>query len=60
VKAQLAMLAEALPGTPAEARQRAIASYAAMIGGLVLARAVDDPALSKELLAATVAHLEQA
>jgi TetR/AcrR family transcriptional repressor of nem operon len=60
VKAQLDMLAQALPGEPEEARRRAIASYAAMIGGLVLARAVDDPELSKELLAATVAQLEQA
>ncbi len=60
VAAQLAMLAKALPGEPDEARQRAIASYAMMIGGLVLARAVDDPELSKEMLAATVAQLGQA
>jgi TetR/AcrR family transcriptional repressor of nem operon len=60
IAAQLEMLAKALPGTPEEARQRAIASYAAMIGGLVLARSVDDPELSKELLAATVAQLKQA
>ncbi|HEY1148663.1 MAG TPA: TetR/AcrR family transcriptional regulator, partial [Pseudoduganella sp.] len=60
VAAQLDMLAKALPGEPGEARRRAIASYAAMIGGLVLARALDDPELSKEVLAATVAQLEQA
>jgi len=60
VKAQLALLAESLPGTPEERRRRAIASYAAMVGGLVMARAIDEPELSKELLAAVVAQLEQA
>jgi TetR/AcrR family transcriptional repressor of nem operon len=60
VKAQLALLADKLPGTPAEQRQRAMAGYAAMLGGLVLARAVSDPELSQELLKAVVAQLEQA
>jgi len=33
-------------------RKRAIATLAGMVGALTLARAVDDPALSKEILAA--------
>ena len=36
----------------AERRQRALATLSGMVGALVLARAVDDPALSDEFLAA--------
>jgi TetR/AcrR family transcriptional repressor of nem operon len=36
----------------AEARRQALATYAAMVGAMVLARAVDDNALSEEILAA--------
>jgi TetR/AcrR family transcriptional repressor of nem operon len=39
-------------GTPAARRRRAIATYAGMVGALTLARAVDDPALAREILAA--------
>ncbi|MGA7260866.1 MAG: helix-turn-helix domain-containing protein [Stellaceae bacterium] len=39
-------------GTAASRRNRAIATLAGIIGALVLARAVDDPALSDEILAA--------
>jgi TetR/AcrR family transcriptional regulator, transcriptional repressor for nem operon len=39
-------------GTQAERRKRAIATLAGMVGALTLARAVDEPALSKEILAA--------
>lgn len=39
-------------GTPAARRRRALATYAGMVGALTLARAVDDPALAKEILAA--------
>jgi TetR/AcrR family transcriptional repressor of nem operon len=39
-------------GTPASRRRRAIAAYAGMVGALTLARAVDDPALADEILAA--------
>jgi len=60
VKEQLALLAARLPGTPQAQRQRAMAAYAAMLGGLVMARAVNDPELSKELLEAVVSQLEQA
>ena len=38
-------------GTPASRRRRAIAAYAGMVGALMLARAVDDPALAEEILA---------
>jgi TetR/AcrR family transcriptional repressor of nem operon len=37
-------------GSEARRRKRAIATLAGMIGALTLARAVDDPALSKEIL----------
>lgn len=39
-------------GTPAARRQRALATYAGMVGALTLARAVDDPALAREILTA--------
>jgi TetR/AcrR family transcriptional regulator, transcriptional repressor for nem operon len=38
-------------GPAARRRRRAIATLAGMVGALTLARAVDDPALSKEILA---------
>ncbi|WP_020651747.1 TetR/AcrR family transcriptional regulator [Massilia niastensis] len=51
--AQIAVLAEAVgDGTPEDRRRRAITAYAAMIGGIVLARAIHDPAASEEILAA--------
>ncbi len=39
-------------GAAASRRKRAIATLAGMVGALTLARAVDDPILSKEILAA--------
>jgi TetR/AcrR family transcriptional repressor of nem operon len=39
-------------GTPAARRRRALATYAGMVGALTLARAVDDPALAREILTA--------
>jgi len=59
IRDQLGILAKALPGPVGRARKRAIATYAAIIGGLMLARAVDDRALSNEILAATAAQLTQ-
>lgn len=38
---------------PATLRRRAIGSWSAMVGAMIMARAVDDPALSAELLAET-------
>jgi len=47
-----------VPGrSKAMRRQRALASYASLVGGLVLARAVDDEALSNEILCAVAASL---
>lgn len=44
-------------GRKARRRERAIVAYAAMIGAQVLARAVDDEALSTEILQAVAAEL---
>jgi TetR/AcrR family transcriptional regulator, transcriptional repressor for nem operon len=43
--------------TPQERRQNAIAAVSAMVGGMVLARLVDDDRLSDEILAAARASL---
>ncbi len=52
VRGQLDRFTHLLGNGPAERRRkRAIATLAGMIGALTLARAVDDPALSKEILA---------
>ena len=49
-------LRQLLPGRSAAARRRkALATMAGMVGALVLARAVDDPALSDEVLHAVAA-----
>ena len=56
--AQIDSLAAAMPGLDAsEARRAAIGSWSAMVGALILARSVDDPKLSDELLAETRAWL---
>lgn len=57
--AQLEALARALPGDAAQRRRDAIATYAALVGGLVLSRSVGDAALSDEILAAVRSSLEQ-
>jgi TetR/AcrR family transcriptional repressor of nem operon len=52
VRAQLDRFTRLLrDGPAARRRERAIATLAGMVGALTLARAVDDPALSKEILA---------
>ena len=46
------------PGdTPEARRESAIAIFAELVGGLILARAVGDPDFSNEILAATSSHL---
>ena len=56
LRTQLDTLAAGQPsGTAAERRQAAIATYAAMLGAMVMARAVSDPALSDEILEAVKA-----
>jgi TetR/AcrR family transcriptional repressor of nem operon len=51
LRARIDILAELSPGdSPAARREKAIATWAGLIGALILARAVDDPALTGELL----------
>jgi TetR/AcrR family transcriptional repressor of nem operon len=50
-----------VPGrTRAVRRRKALASFSQMMGALVLSRAVDDPALSKEILLAAMVELSNA
>ncbi|MBB3773873.1 TetR/AcrR family transcriptional repressor of nem operon [Angulomicrobium tetraedrale] len=59
LRSQIARLEMALPlADPAGRRQAAIGSWAAMVGAVVLARAIDDPALSDEILEQTRAWIE--
>jgi TetR/AcrR family transcriptional repressor of nem operon len=58
-QAQIDALAQALPGAPEQARRDAIATYAAMVGGLLLSRSVADKQQSDEILAAVLSSLEQ-
>lgn len=51
-KGQIAVLEELVPGEDAAKRRQALAAYAAMVGAIVLARAVDDEAMSLEILEA--------
>lgn len=56
--AQIESLAQATPGTDADARRReAVGKMSAMVGALILARAIDDPDLSDEVLAETRAWI---
>ncbi|MYM67812.1 TetR family transcriptional regulator [Pseudoduganella sp. FT55W] len=51
--AQMAVLAQLMPGADdAEKRKQAIATYAAMVGAIVISRAVDNEELSMEVLQA--------
>lgn len=61
VRAAIKGLSAIAPGATAdERRTTAIASYATLVGALVLARMVDDEALSDEILAAARAGLRAA
>lgn len=57
VRGALDFIGGLLGGRKARRRERAIVAYAAMIGAQVLARAVDDEALSTEILQAVAAEL---
>jgi len=58
VRSALDMLTRLVPGKSKRAkRERALATYASMIGALVLARAVDDPELSEEVLQSVLASI---
>ncbi|AJE20034.1 TetR/AcrR family transcriptional regulator [Azotobacter chroococcum] len=57
----LDLLGSLLPGrSKAVRRRKALATFSAMVGAQVLARAVDDPALSEEILQAVLASIEGA
>lgn len=61
VRAAIASLADAAPGEGGgERRRAAIVAYASLVGALVLARIVDDPALSEEILAVAASALGSA
>ena len=61
LRSQIDRISEALPGVSAADRRRAaIGSWAAMVGAVILARAIDDPALSDEVLEQTRAWIDAA
>ncbi len=59
LRAQINRIANALPDRDAaDNRRAAIGSWAAMVGAVILARAVDDPELSDEVLEQTRAWID--
>ena len=60
VAARLGWIARLFGGSARVKRKRAIATLSGLVGALTLARAVDDPALSKEILVAARAAFGKA
>jgi TetR/AcrR family transcriptional regulator, transcriptional repressor for nem operon len=61
LRSQIERVGNALPDMdPADRRRAAIGTWAAMVGAVILARAVDDPALSDEVLEQTRAWINAA
>ena len=59
VRSAFDLLTNLVPGkSKAAKRQKAISSYATLVGAMVMARAVDDCALSQEILNAGLASIE--
>lgn len=59
LRSQIERIGRALPDVnQADRRRAAIGSWAAMVGAVILARAVDDPVLSDELLGETKAWID--
>jgi len=59
LRTQIALIEKALPNRgAADTRRAAIGSWAAMVGAVILARAVDDPELSDEVLEQTHAWID--
>ena len=59
VRSACDLLAKLIPGkSKAVRRQRAISTYATLVGAMVIARAVDDRALSQEILDAGLASVK--
>src|SRR5262249_18430358 len=60
VRAKIDLLKSVVPGRSAASRRdNAMATLAGLVGALMLSRAVDDPALSDEILEAAAAALER-
>lgn len=54
LQSQIHHISAALPGgSPADRCRNAIGSWAAMVGAVILARAIDDPVFSGEVLEQT-------
>ena len=59
LRSQVDRIGKSLPDMdPADRRRAAIGSWAAMVGALILARAIDDPVLSDEVLEQTRAWID--
>jgi TetR/AcrR family transcriptional repressor of nem operon len=59
LRSQIDRVTKALPELdPADRRRAAIGSWAAMVGAVIIARAIDDPALSDEVLEQTRAWID--
>lgn len=58
-RAQIDRIASGIKGEPAERRRLAIVSWAAMVGAMMIARGIDDPKLSEELLSETRSWIEE-
>lgn len=59
LRAQIARIENAMPEERSAVRRRAaIGSWAAMVGAVILARAIDDPELSDEILEQTRAWID--
>jgi TetR/AcrR family transcriptional repressor of nem operon len=60
VRHAVELMARLVPGkSKAVKHEKALATYASMVGALVLARAVDDPMLSEEILQAVSASISK-
>jgi TetR/AcrR family transcriptional repressor of nem operon len=60
VRSAIDLLAKLIPGKSKAARRRkGITTYATLVGAMVMARAVDDRALSQEILAAGLASVRK-
>jgi TetR/AcrR family transcriptional repressor of nem operon len=57
LRSRIDALQDILPGRAAARRRKALAMMAGLVGALILSRAVDDPALSDEILEAAAATL---
>lgn len=59
LRSQIGRIEKELPASvPSDRRRAAIGSWAAMVGALILARAIDDPVLSDEILEQTRAWID--